>query len=89
MVSAGSSRFRIAAMDMRGHGETVTDDDADLSAATLVQARRPSCTELLPVALDMHSVQPWAVGMMYSAYLDNIGGIMHLGKWECIRYCGM
>ena len=73
MVSAGSSRFRIAAMDMRGHGETVTDDDADLSAATLVQARRPSCIELLPVALDVHSMKPWVVGMMYTAYINNIG----------------
>lgn len=44
-------------MDMRGHGETVTEDDADLSAATLVQARRPSCIELLPVALDMHPIE--------------------------------
>ena len=46
-------RFRIAAMDMRGHGETVTDDDADLSAATLVQARRPACMQMLPVAFLM------------------------------------
>lgn len=50
-------RFRIAAMDMRGHGETVTEDDADLSAATLVQAGCPACMQMLqilPVALSEH-----------------------------------
>ncbi len=34
-------RFRVAALDMRGHGETCTDDDGDLSAATLVQVALP------------------------------------------------
>jgi len=31
----------VAALDMRGHGETRTDDDGDLSAATLVQVALP------------------------------------------------
>ena len=38
-------RCRIAALDCRGHGDTTTEDDADLSADTLCQVlyhRRPS-----------------------------------------------
>ncbi|KAK9838122.1 hypothetical protein WJX81_002596 [Elliptochloris bilobata] len=37
VAAALKSEFRIAAMDMRGHGETTTEDNCDLSAATLVQ----------------------------------------------------
>ncbi len=30
-----AGRYRLVALDMRGHGETVTDDDQDLSSDTL------------------------------------------------------
>ena len=36
-------RYRLVAMDMRGHGETVTRNSNDLSSGTLAQVRLVTC----------------------------------------------
>lgn len=61
------SRYQVLAMDARGHGATVTQDDADLSVSTLTEASPDSDFDLghchlPPEALRVHSMRHSALG---------------------------
>ena len=57
------TRYRVAAMDMRGHGETRADHPEDLSLGTLVQVLKahactPARTVVAPCIQEPHRIRP-------------------------------
>ena len=76
-------RYRVVAFDMRGHGETTSSDDLDLSSNTLaaVNASTCACTDSMPPSLS------WSVKLhTYRSSLETMG-LKSEQVWNLLNAC--